>query len=340
MSKLKSQKELVKIVKKLKKQGKKIVAISGSFDLIHFGHIKALEEARKKGDVLIVLLNSDSSIRAYKGKNRPIFSQEKRVKVLSAIEYVSFITIFDEITPVKILEKIKPHIFFQSPEWGKNCVERAVVEKYGGKVYVGKFYPNFSTTNLIEKISNILKEPAVSAVFLDRDGVINVNEPEYVHRKEDFKFTEGAIHALKKLSKSNYKIIIVTNQSGIGRGYFTLKDFKKLNSWMLNELKKNNVRIDRVYYCPHKPEDECFCRKPKPGLILKAVKDFNINLSKSWLIGDDVKDIILGRSLNIKTIKIGKKMPKQLKLEPNYYAKNLLEAINIILKKPRISIKV
>jgi rfaE bifunctional protein nucleotidyltransferase chain/domain len=131
--KIKSEREIIKIVKKLKKEKKKIVATSGSFDLLHFGHIAALYEAKKKGDMLIVLLNSDSSIKMCKGKGKPIFPEDIRAKVLSALEPVDYVTIFNEITPIKILEKIKPDIYCQGEEWGKNCIERAIVEKYGEK---------------------------------------------------------------------------------------------------------------------------------------------------------------------------------------------------------------
>ena len=171
----------------------------------------------------------------------------------------------------------------------------------------------------------------MKAVFLDRDGTININEPEYIHKIDDFKFVLGAISALKKLSKTDHKIIIATNQSGIARGYYNEKDLKKLHDWMLKELRKNEVRIDKIYYCPHGPNDNCPCRKPKPGMLLKAGEDFGLNLSKSWIVGDDFRDIIAGREANIKTIKIGKKMPVDLKLEPNYHVKNILDAVNIIL---------
>ena len=169
------------------------------------------------------------------------------------------------------------------------------------------------------------------AVFLDRDGTININDPSHLYRIEDFKFTPYAISALKKLSKSDYKIIIVTNQSGIGRGYYTEEDLEKLHQWMLKELKNKGIRIDKIYHCPHVPEDKCLCRKPNIGMLLRAVKDFNISLNDSWLVGDDEKDIIMGRRANVKTIKLGEKMPESLRLEPNYYAKNLLEAVRIIL---------
>lgn len=330
--KIKNQKEIVRVVKKLKEQGRKIVTYNGSFDILHLGHIESLKEAKKQGDILIIPLNSDKSVRLYKGPNHPINSQEKRAEVLAALECVDYITIFDEINCKNILDKIKPNIHCNGADWGKSCVERGIIEKNRGKIQILKWQNGFSTSNLIEKIINAYQERETKAVFLDRDGTINVNQPGCVRKISQFRFTPGAVPALKKLSKKNYKIIIVTNQSGIGRGYFKKKDLKKIHQWMLKKLKRVSVRIDKIYYCPHLPEDNCPCRKPKIKMFLQAVNDFDINLNKSWFIGDDDKDVIAGREANIKTIKIGKRMPKTMKLEPNYYAKNLLGAVNIILK--------
>lgn len=329
--KIKSQKEIIKIAKNLKEQGKKVVTYNGSFDILHLGHIKSLEEAKEQGDILIIPLNSDKSIRQYKGPNHPINSVKERAEVLSAIRYVDYITIFDEINPKNILSKIKPNIHCNGSDWGKNCVERGAVEENGGKIHILKWQEGFSTSRLMQKTKNIYSKPEIKAVFLDRDGTININEPEYVHKIKDFKFISEVIFALRKLSKTGYKIIIITNQSGIARGYYNEKDLKILHNWMVSEFKKKDVRIDGIYYCPHGPDDNCSCRKPKPGMLLKAGKDFDLNLSKSWFIGDGSVDIIAGREANLKTIKIGKKMDEKYKLEPNYYAKNLLEAINIIL---------
>ena len=330
-SKLKSHKEIVQTVQKLKTQGEKIVTLNGSFDILHLGHIRALQEAKHQGDVLIVLLNSDKSIKSYKGPARPINSQKARTEVLSSVECIDYLVLFNGITPKKILAKIKPDIFCQGSDWGKDCIERGVVEKYGGNVYVLKWAGNFSTSTLIRKIIDIHSKPQDGAVFLDRDGTININRPEYLYRIEDFRFAPPAILALQKLSELDYKIIIVTNQSGIGRGYFKVSDVSKLHNWLINELKRNGIRIDRVYYCPHLPRDNCSCRKPKIGMLLKAAKDFNLSLAKSWLIGDDERDIITAREANLKTIKIGEKMNKKLKVEPNYYVENLKEAVEIII---------
>lgn len=334
--KIKTQNEIIRIVRSLKKQDKKIVTYNGSFDVLHFGHIKSLEEAKQQGDVLVVLINSDESIRQYKGPSHPINSQEERAEVLSAIECVDFLVIFDEINPKEILKKIKPDIHCNGSDWGKNCIERNVVEESGGRIHILKWQTGFSTSNLIKKILNVYSKPEAKAIFLDRDGTINIdNKPGYTYKINDFKFLPGVISGLKNLSKKDYKIIIATNQSGISRNYFKDSDLCLLHKWMIKELRKNGARINKIYYCPHGPDDNCFCRKPEPGMFLQAVKDFNINLSKSWFIGDDQRDVLAGRNANIKTIKIGDKMPPGLKLEPNYYAKNLLQAVEIIFKKTK-----
>ena len=332
-AKIKSQKEIIEIVKNFKKQGKKVVTYNGSFDILHLGHIKSFEEAKGQGDILIILLNSDNSIRSYKGPNRPINSEESRAESLSAIIHVDYIVYFTEINSKNILKKINPDIHCNGSDWGKSCVERGVVEENGGRIHVLKWQKGFSTSELIKKNTNIHSRSDVRAIFLDRDGTININEPEYIHTIKDFKFITGAISALKKLSKTDYKVIIVSNQSGIARGYYNQKDLEILHNWMLSEFKKKSIRIDKIYYCPHGPDDNCSCRKPKIGMFLEAVKDFDINLSKSWFIGDDKRDVIAGREANIKTIKIGDRMPENLKLEPNHYAKNLLEAVNVIITK-------
>lgn len=333
--KIKTQKEIIKIIEDLKKRNKKVVAISGSFDILHSGHIKALREAKEQGDVLIVLLNSDNSVRTYKGPFRPINSQKERAEVLAALECVDYIVIFNQLTPVEILKKIKPDIFCNNSDWGKDCIERKTVEENGGKIYLLKRFSFLSTSKIIKKILNVYSKPETKAIFLDRDGTINKKEPPYVYKIKDFKFAPTVIPALKKLSKTNYKIIIITNQSGIGRGYFKEKDLKKLHQWLIEILKKKGIRIDKIYYCPHSPDDNCLCRKPKTALALQAVKDFNISLSKSWLVGDDIKDILMGRNINVKTIFLGKKNKEfnELKISPHYFANNLLEAVNIILKK-------
>jgi D-glycero-D-manno-heptose 1,7-bisphosphate phosphatase len=127
-------------------------------------------------------------------------------------------------------------------------------------------------------------------VFLDRDGVIN-EEIGYLHKIEDFKFIRGIFDACLHIQSKGYQIIIITNQSGIGRGYFTTDDFVVLNHWMLQQFQKQNIHITDVLFCPHNPNSNCNCRKPKPGMLLSAKLKYNIDMEKSWLIGDNENDI-------------------------------------------------
>lgn len=138
------------------------------------------------------------------------------------------------------------------------------------------------------------------AVFIDRDGVINV-EKDYVYKIEDFGFIDGVFESCRYLQELGYKLIVITNQSGIGRGYYTQSDFEKLTSWMIEEFAKNGISITHVYHCPHAPKEECSCRKPKTGMIDMAVKEFDIDVRKSYLIGDKVSDIECAKNANIKT---------------------------------------
>lgn len=140
---------LKKIISRLKKNNKKIVFTNGCFDLIHPGHIKILTSAKKKGDVLIVGLNSDRSIKAIKGKNRPILNQKARVQILSAITPVDYLIIFDQKTPYQIIKKIKPTIIVKGQDWPK---DKIIGREFANKLISVKLTAGYSTTKIIEKI--------------------------------------------------------------------------------------------------------------------------------------------------------------------------------------------
>ena len=131
---------------------------------------------------------------------------------------------------------------------------------------------------------------AIKTIFLDRDGVIN-KEVNYLHKIENFEFIDGVFNSCSHFQRLGYKIIIISNQSGISRGYFNENDYQVLTSWMLKQFKLNDIIILDVFHCPHGPESMCACRKPKPGMIEKANKTHNIDLKNSWLIGDKETDI-------------------------------------------------
>lgn len=135
------------------------------------------------------------------------------------------------------------------------------------------------------------------AIFLDRDGTINV-EKHYLYKIEDFEFIPGALEGLEMLQDAGYLLIVITNQSGIGRGFYTEKDLKLLNDWMICTLKGKGINLTAVYYCPHLPDaplakyrKECDCRKPKLGLFEQAISDYGIDLNESYAIGDKIRDL-------------------------------------------------
>jgi histidinol-phosphate phosphatase family protein len=139
-----------------------------------------------------------------------------------------------------------------------------------------------------------------SAIFLDRDGVLIENRSNYVRKWSDVKIYPEAISALSRSSTKNYKIVIVTNQSAVGRGLISLETANEINSQLVKLIYHHGGKVDGVYMCPHKPNDDCNCRKPKPGLLLKAAKDLSLDLHSSWMIGDAWSDVQAGQHAGVR----------------------------------------
>ena len=152
--------------------------------------------------------------------------------------------------------------------------------------------------NFWKKIWQMSSKAKSKAIFLDRDGVINVDK-QYVARVEDFEFKEGIFDLLHFLQDAGYLLIVVTNQSGIGRGYYTQEAFERLTRWKLERFAAEGIRIEAVYHCPHAPEWECDCRKPSPKMLLDAAKKYGIDMKKSWMIGDKKSDIDAGKNAGV-----------------------------------------
>ena len=130
----------------------------------------------------------------------------------------------------------------------------------------------------------------IKTIFLDRDGVVN-KEVRYLYKLSDFEFIDGIFDVCHYFQKLGYEIVIVTNQSGIARGYYNKNDYHKLTEWMLSQFNDNGINILDEFYCPHGPESTCNCRKPKPGMLIEAKDKYNIGMQDSWMIGDKETDI-------------------------------------------------
>jgi len=169
-------------------------------------------------------------------------------------------------------------------------------------------------------------------LFLDRDGVINKKiEGDYVRSWDQFEFLPGVFEALQNLSKIFGRIIIVTNQRGIGRGLMTEEDLQDIHSKMLKEFSKHNIQIHGIYYCPHDyKKEECNCRKPKIGMALQAKSDFpDIDFKKSFMVGDSKEDMIFGKTLGMITVYLGKEKIEEYLID--FQFKNLWEFCRFII---------
>ena len=155
-TKIKSLRELKRIISRLKSSGKKVAFTNGCFDIIHFGHVKYLQEAKRFADVLVVAVNSNSSTRRIKGKKRPIVSQASRAKIVAALESVDFVTIFYEKDPLKTIDALKPDILIKGGDWKRrDVVGSDFVRSYGGKVKIIPYVKGHSTTRLLKKIHSL-----------------------------------------------------------------------------------------------------------------------------------------------------------------------------------------
>ena len=146
--------DLEKKVKELREKGYTIATLNGSFDLLHAGHLKMIHEASEQADILIMVLNSDSSIQKYKSPLRPFVPLEYRLEMVAALEFVDYVTYFDETDPIAFLEKVRPDVHVNGAEYGENCLEAEAVKKMGAKLHIVQLVPGLSTTNLIKKIQS------------------------------------------------------------------------------------------------------------------------------------------------------------------------------------------
>ena len=177
-------------------------------------------------------------------------------------------------------------------------------------------------------------------VFLDRDGVINLDSPDYIKNWSEFNFLPGSIEGIKQLTLNGFTSIVISNQSVINRKMVSYDDLEYIHTMMKNSIKSNGGIIKDIFFCPHMPEDECDCRKPKPGLIYRAQKTYSIDLASSVMVGDSAKDVECARNAGCRKailVKTGngaeaEKTLAEKKIYPDYIAQDLYEAVEWIIE--------
>ncbi|HDQ46114.1 MAG TPA: HAD-IIIA family hydrolase [bacterium] len=361
--KIKTRDELGTLCEHLRASGKKIGFTSGAFDIVHAGHADYLEKAKGICDVLIVGVNSDRSVQSYKGPGRPVVPDAHRVRVVAALESVDYVFLFDERRNRENIGTLRPHYYIKAGDYShEDLTSRSTAEEYGGEVRLIPVTQSISTTRIIEKIrdggdetssrvldedgaTHITQRPArkAPAVFFDRDGTIN-EEVLYLHEPEKFRLLPNAAAGIRMFQDMGYRIVIVSNQPGIGMGYFGKEDFYAVNREMLRQLSDVGVLVDKIYFCPHSKSEQCDCRKPGQALIRRAEKDLNIDLTRSVFVGDKTSDMETGRRAGMKIILVNtgfRGEDGEFQGEPDARAEDLLDAASQVLawerdKAPRV----
>ena len=310
-SKLLSHSQVDDWVAREREAGHRIGFTCGSFDLLHAGHVQYLAAAKKLCDRLIVAVNSDESVRRYKDPLRPVNPAQQRMYVIAGLASADVVTPMDDDRPLALLLRWKPDLYIKGGDYAASSLKSAeAVEQYGGEVRV--IAPDFptSTSKIIDRIGAILRHAAPDRpapivrrglVLLDRDGTL-IRDVPFLHDPEKVEMLAGVGEALARLQAAGFALVIITNQQGIGLGYFTEHDFIAVNQRLFRELAPFGVEIARIYYCPHSLADHCQCRKPATAMIERALRDFQIPPGRAFLIGDREADVQAGILAGIQTV--------------------------------------
>ncbi|HBF33059.1 TPA: hypothetical protein DDW35_00710 [Candidatus Sumerlaeota bacterium] len=370
-TKILTREQVADAARQAREAGKTVGFTSGAFDLLHAGHADYLERARQLCDILVVAVNSDESVRSYKGPSRPIVPERQRAELIAALESVDYVFLFSERRNAANIEAIQPNLYIKAADYNKSTLTSAeLVERYGGKAVLLEIQQPLSTTGLLQKavaslggqsaqtvaadptkfcmnvsedtdpvcIENTKPVKMAPAVFLDRDGTIN-DEVGHLGDPSEFELLPLAGEGIRRFNDMGYRVVVVTNQPGIGLGLFTRQDFFRVTSAMFMKLRPFGAKIDKVYYCPHNITEDCECRKPSGSMVFRAQEDLNLDLTNSYFIGDRSTDVEAGRRAGVKTILVrtgrGGKDGEYHGAEPDYVASNLIEAAQWVLEQER-----
>ena len=285
----------------------------GSFDLLHAGHAAYLEKARSLCDRLVVAVNSDESVRSYKSPNRPIVSEMHRMALVAALRSVDAVTPMFELRPVNLIEKLRPDLYIKGGDYKVEGLKSApLVESYGGKAMVIPVERDISTSQIISKIEQnaLYSVPdqgtalvGAPLLLLDRDGTL-IEDVAFLNDPSKVKLRPGVGEELRKVQDQGFVLAVVTNQQGLGLGYFDYTAFVAVNSAMLGQLSQYGVKISRFYFCPHSMAQDCECRKPKSGMIVRALRDFAVRPDETFLIGDSASDVAAAEGAGVTGIRL------------------------------------
>ena len=315
--------------------GRRIGFTCGAFDVMHAGHADYLAQAKARCDRLLVAVNSDESIQRYKNPLRPVNPWNERSFVVAALEATDCVTVLEDDRPLALIERWKPDLYIKGGDYSASSLRSSsAVAAYGGEsIVITSDFPAVSTTAMFERIQALAlhqtplpahPSPVKGLVLVDRDGTL-VKDATF--DPSQVELLPGVAESLKRLQDAGYLVCIVSNQQGIGLGYFGYRDFIDGNRKLLQLLGKQGIAIRKIYFCPHSLGEPCDCRKPAPGLILRALRELNATPESTFVIGDSAEDMEAARAAGCTGLYVG---PDHLR----YTAITFSEAAERILKVP------
>ena len=291
----------------------------GAFDLLHAGHVDYLEAARTLCDRLIVAVNSDESVRSYKDPLRPIVPQQYRMKVIAALGCVDAVTLMTETRPARLIETLRPDVYIKGGDYKVSELKSApLVESYGGRCAVIPVNHEVSTSSIIKRIQELSLYAAPEQpgrrlrgplVLLDRDGTL-IENSHFLRDPSKVKLLDGVGEGLRALQDAGFSLAVVTNQQGMGLGYFNYEEFVAVNSEMLRQLSPYGIQISRFYFCPHSVAEQCACRKPGSQMIKRALGEFSCAPEDCFVIGDAPSDVTAAEDAGCRGILISSRAPQ------------------------------
>ena len=328
-----------KLIARLKSENKKVGLCHGGFDLLHPGHVKHFESAKKLCDILFVSITSDKFVSLRKGNGRPIYTDKLRAYMAASIKFVDYVVISNFETAIGVIKILKPDYYIKGSDYIRSTTqgiiaERKAIEYVGGGIkYTSE--PKLATSAIIDYIKNKLKRESILMV-LDRDGTL-IDDEGFLGKNPDWK---GKVKLKKEViefiaaiqRKYSTMKIVVSNQAGVARGYFGCKTVEEINKHIAGLLIKNGIKIDDWQYCPYvdfeyaklnkekinfNPEfiKEKTKRKPSPDMVYDALKALNKKLSDFSMIvvlGDKSEDKEMAKNINAEFIDSNHKTCKQM----------------------------
>jgi rfaE bifunctional protein nucleotidyltransferase chain/domain len=297
--------------------GRRIGFTCGAFDVMHAGHTDYLAQAKTRCDRLLVAVNGDESIQRYKNPLRPVNPWNERAFVVAALEAVDCVTVLEDDRPLALIERWKPDLYIKGGDYSASALRSSsAVAAYGGEsIVISSAFPSASTTAMFERIQALAlhetplpshPSAAKGLVLVDRDGTL-VKDATF--DPSQVELLPGVAESLRRLQEAGYALCIVSNQQGIGLGYFGYRDFIDGNRKLLRLLGKEGIAIRKIYFCPHSLGEPCDCRKPAPGLILKALRDLNVTPESTFVIGDSAGDMEAARAAGCSGLYVGPAHP-------------------------------